>query len=178
VLEHIRASVGGAFVLFTSFAMLRSLARDLREPLREAGYPLLVQGEDGPRGLLLKRFREHENSVLFGTASFWQGVDVRGRALRNVIITRLPFDVPDRPLIKARLDRIRELGGNPFMDDQVPRAVIRFKQGFGRLIRSASDSGRVVVLDPRIVTKAYGRVFRAALPRGVEACDAGIAAGE
>jgi len=178
VLEHIRASEGGAFVLFTSFAMLRSLARDLREPLREAGYPLLVQGEDGPRGLLLKRFREHENSVLFGTASFWQGVDVRGRALRNVIITRLPFDVPDRPLIKARLDRIRELGGNPFMDDQVPRAVIRFKQGFGRLIRSASDSGRVVVLDPRIGTKAYGRVFRAALPRGVEACDAGIAAGE
>ncbi len=167
ILEHIIATDGGAFVLFTSFALLKQAAERLRPELLRHGLPLMVHGEDGPRGIMLKRFRENERSVLFGTMTFWQGVDVRGNALRNVIITRLPFDVPDRPLIKARLERIRERGGNPFMEDQVPRAVIRFKQGFGRLIRSTTDRGRVVVLDPRIVTKGYGRAFLDALPEGV-----------
>lgn len=175
ILEHIVATDGGAFVLFTSFAMLKQAAERLRSELTHRDYPVLVHGEDGPRGIMLKRFRENRRSVLFGTASFWQGVDVRGEGLRNVIITRLPFDVPDRPLIKARLDRIRERGGNPFMEDQVPRAVIRFKQGFGRLIRSASDRGRVVVLDPRIITKRYGRAFLDALPEGMAIVVDGVA---
>jgi len=168
VLQHIDETGGGAFVLFTSFRALKQVAERCAPILRAAGHPVFIHGEDGERSQLLKRFRESDRSVLFGTASFWEGVDVRGQALRNVIITKLPFDVPDHPLIQARHERIQELGGNPFRDDQLPRAVLRFKQGVGRLIRSGEDSGRVVILDPRIVTKFYGKRFMAALPDGVE----------
>ncbi|MBX3355997.1 MAG: DEAD/DEAH box helicase [Phycisphaeraceae bacterium] len=174
VRRHLQATDGGAFVLFTSFTMLESVARRLEDELVSNGHSVLVQGRGVPRGLLLRRFRESERGVLFGTASFWQGIDVRGRALRNVIICKLPFDPPDQPLVEARRELIEARGGQPFMDDQLPRAVLRFRQGFGRLIRSSTDTGRVVVLDPRIVTKRYGRAFLSALPEGVTPIDDGI----
>jgi ATP-dependent DNA helicase DinG len=167
VLRHVRETDGGAFVLFTSFAQLNACAAELAGPLSRLGLPLLAQGRDGSRSHILERFRENEGSVLFGAASFWQGVDVRGRGLRNVIITKLPFEPPDRPMTQARSELIESRGGNAFMEDSLPRAVIRFKQGFGRLIRSKSDRGRVVVLDDRIIRARYGRVFLSALPPGV-----------
>jgi ATP-dependent DNA helicase DinG len=166
--DHVVATDGGAFVLFTSFALLNRTASRLGPGFMAMGMDVFVQGRSGARGQMLEDFRNSPRGVLFGAASFWQGVDVRGDALRNVIITRLPFDPPDRPIVEARSERIRERGGDPFRDDALPRAVIRFKQGFGRLIRSAGDRGRVVVLDPRLVTTGYGRSFLAAVPPGVQ----------
>ncbi|CAN5823286.1 helicase C-terminal domain-containing protein [soil metagenome] len=164
VLHHVLATDGGAFVLFTSFETLGRVAAEIERPLRDAGIELFAQGRDGTPSQVLQRFRDNERSALLGAASFWQGVDVKGRGLRNVIITKLPFDPPDRPLVEARCERITARGGDPFREDSLPRAVLRFKQGFGRLIRSARDTGRVVVLDPRLVTARYGRAFLDALP--------------
>jgi len=117
---------------------------------------------------MLQRFMQDPRSVLLGVNSFWQGVDVRGDGLRNVIITRLPFENPDRPITKARSERVKEDGGDPFRQDSLPRAILRFRQGFGRLIRSSTDRGQVVVLDARIATKGYGAKFLSALPEGVQ----------
>ena len=167
ICTHVRATEGGAFVLFTSFFTLNRVADLVGAEFAGEDYPLLAQGRDGPRSEILRQFRESDRAVLFGAASFWQGVDVRGRSLRNVIITRLPFEPPDRPLTEARIERIRDNGGDPFREDSLPRAVIRFKQGFGRLIRSSRDTGRVVILDPRVMSTGYGRKFMAALPEGV-----------
>ncbi|RMH23700.1 MAG: helicase [Planctomycetota bacterium] len=166
-LAHIDATDGGAFVLFTSYALMNRVVEIMEPALARRGMPVLVQGRDAGRGAMLESFRLERRGVLFGAASFWQGVDVRGDSLRNVILTRLPFDPPDRPIVEARAEALRSRGADPFKTDALPRAVIRFKQGFGRLIRSAEDRGRVVVLDPRLVTKWYGRAFLAALPEGV-----------
>ena len=122
------------------------------------------QADGLPRHEMLQRFKSNPRSVLFGADSFWQGVDVPGDALQNVIITKLPFSVPDQPLLQARLEAIRKRGGNPFMEYQVPEAAIRLKQGFGRLIRSQQDRGIVVLLDPRVRTKRYGQILLESLP--------------
>ena len=162
--RHILETDGRAFVLFTSYHMLQACANKLTAWCSSQNLLLLCQGGGTHRTALLDKFKQEDRAVLFGTESFWQGVDVPGEALQNVIITRLPFSVPDHPLLQARVERIRENGGNPFMEYQVPEAVIKLRQGFGRLIRSKSDTGQVVILDPRILTKPYGRTFLASLP--------------
>jgi ATP-dependent DNA helicase DinG len=163
IADTLRATRGGTFVLFTAYGALNRAVRALGPALQEQGLRLLQQG-DTNRHLLLRRFIDDPGSVLFATDSFWEGVDVRGDALRCVIITRLPFRVPTEPIEQARVEAIAARGGNAFAEQTVPQAVIKLKQGFGRLIRSRTDRGAVVLLDSRIVRKPYGRIFLDSLP--------------
>lgn len=163
LLELLEASRGRALVLFTSFALLEEVRRALAPALDQLGMNLLVQGA-APRTALLDAFRSAQGSVLLGTDSFWEGIDVPGEALSLVVVTRLPFDVPTDPVTEARSDRLRQQGRSAFGEYLLPRAALKVKQGFGRLIRTGTDRGAVVLLDRRVLTRAYGKVFLASLP--------------
>ena len=156
----IEAACGRTFLLFTSYRALHEAARRLRG---RCLFPLLVQG-DAPRSELLERFRELGDAVLLGTSSFWEGVDVRGEALSCVLIDKLPFASPGDPVLQARIEALRKRGGNPFVEEQLPHAVITLKQGVGRLIRDVDDRGVLVLCDPRLTSRSYGRVFLDSLP--------------
>lgn len=166
--ENIRNFVlrtqGRAFVLFTSYGMLKYCAEKLHRFFLASGIRLLIQGDSLSRSAMLDEFKKGRHSVIFGATSFWTGVDVPGDALSNVIITKLPFSVPSHPLIAARCERIQLEGGNPFRDYSIPDAVLKFRQGIGRLIRSKTDTGIIVVLDPRVLSKQYGRLFLESIP--------------
>ena len=162
--DALKTSEGKAFVLFTSYRMLNDIYGRLSGDSLLSEYRTMRQGE-GPRSLLLDNFRKDKHSVIFGSDSFWEGVDVPGDALMNVILTKLPFSVPDDPLVEARAELMEEEGKNAFMNYFLPRAVIKFKQGFGRLIRNKKDRGAVLILDSRIVRKSYGKVFLSSLPK-------------
>jgi len=165
-IAHFVEKTGGcAFVLFTSYRDMQQVAGEMQKFFVEKKMNLLVQGGGAPRSKLLEQFKSEPRSVLFGTDSFWGGVDVPGEALSNVIITRLPFAVPDTPLIEAKLELVQERGGDAFTEYSLPEAILKLRQGVGRLIRTKSDHGIIVILDNRIVTKPYGRAFMQALPK-------------
>jgi ATP-dependent DNA helicase DinG len=160
-----RRTTGGTLVLFTSYADMKRVAEIVEPTYQGAHRPFFMQGRDASRTDLARQLRDSGNGILFGTDSFWTGIDVPGDALSQVIITRLPFQVPTHPILEARTEHIRSAGGNPFNDLTLPEALMAFRQGVGRLIRSARDRGVVTILDSRITQKAYGRLFLQCLPQ-------------
>ena len=163
ILNILLKTNGKAFILFTSYTMLNQIYYSISKKLKDKGFEVFLHG-DKPRSQIIKEFKEAENPILFGTTSFWEGVDVQGENLSNVIITKLPFLVPTDPVVSAISKKIEEDGGNSFMDFQLPEAIIKFKQGVGRLIRKKTDSGNIFILDSRILKKRYGSLFINALP--------------
>ncbi len=164
----------GILVLFTSYGLLNKSYKEVKKGLASDKSRLLGQGLDGSRSNITERFRKHTNSVLFGTDSFWEGIDVPGKALECLVITKLPFVVPTEPIVQAHLEVLEKEGLNPFTNYMLPRAVIRFRQGFGRLIRSCSDRGIIFILDTRIVENAYGTIFKKSLPTNWHLCNSMI----
>ncbi len=164
IMRALDESQGRAFVLFTSYNLLRAMAVRLRPFCQERGWPLLVQGDELSRSQMVHSFRENIGSVLLGTDSFWTGVDVPGEALSNVIVTKIPFESPGNPLVEARIEDITARGGNAFRDYSLPEALLKFRQGVGRLIRSKTDTGLITILDSRVTSKFYGSRFMYALP--------------
>lgn len=162
--RYVQETTGGVFVLFTSYRQLQAVHDRVRPALDRLRRFVLRHGDGMARSQMIELFKRTGDAVLFGTSSFWEGVDVPGNALQHVVIAKLPFEVPSHPVVEARLNEIRRRGGNPFVERQVPEAILRLKQGFGRLIRTRSDTGTVAILDHRVCTASYGRYFLRALP--------------
>jgi len=164
IVHFTEMSQARAFVLFTSYRTMQAVAKKMQPLFDGKQWQLLVQGETLSRGRMLEEFRSGKPSVLFGTESFWTGVDIAGEDLSNVIITRLPFAMPDQPLTEAKLEEITQSGGNAFADYSLPEAILKLRQGVGRLIRKKTDLGIIAILDSRMIHKSYGKVFLQALP--------------
>ena len=165
ILHFTNESKARAFVLFTSYQTLRNVAALVEEGFEDRGWNLPLQGGGMPAQRMVAEFKENPHSVLFGVSSFWTGVDVPGDALSSVIITRLPFATPDHPLTEARLESIEAQGGRAFDGYSLPEAILKLRQGVGRLIRSKTDEGTIVILDSRILSKPYGKAFLRAMPK-------------
>ncbi|MBU1913435.1 MAG: helicase [Candidatus Omnitrophica bacterium] len=163
--RYLEITNGSAFVLFTSYSLMNIVYEELEGYLNEKGFNFLRQGNGLTRNKMLASFKKESGSVLFGVDTFWQGIDIQGKALSNIIITKLPFAVPDHPVIEARIEDIQKKGGDAFLEYNLPEAVLKFKQGFGRLIRSKKDTGIIAILDSRIINKFYGRAFLNSIPK-------------
>ncbi|MBI4711832.1 MAG: hypothetical protein HY762_00780 [Planctomycetes bacterium] len=165
ILKYLDITKGRAFVLFTSYYLMNKIHERLAPKLEQMGIPVYIQGRDLPRHQMLEQFKNRIGSVIFGADSFWQGVDVPGEALENIIITKLPFPVPSEPIVEAKIEDMERRGIDSFQNYFIPETALKLRQGFGRLIRAKTDKGIVVILDSRVLNKGYGKSFLDALPK-------------